>query len=131
MTRVRIAVSLLALVFAVTALAPCAFARAGELGRQGDVVSTLESLHSDARARTGHHALAHPCHDSVRASLKAPCPCGCGERAAGPALGALGVALLLAPLALPAPSRTRGRFLSRARFALAPPRVIEKVPRSA
>jgi hypothetical protein len=130
MTRVRIAVSLLALVFAVTALAPCAFARAGELGRQGGV-STLESLHSDAPARTGPHELAHPCHDSVRASLKAPCPCGCGERAPGPALGALGVALLLAPLALPAPSRTRGRFLSRARFALAPPRVIEKVPRSA
>jgi len=116
---------LFALVFALTASLPCA-------------PDTVQPAHSGADGGGHTHAAiasedTPPCHAAPKAaSLSAPCPCGCGARApANVSVGSLGVALLPADSPTPEPREFAVTRAPAARFASAPARAIDKVPRSA
>jgi hypothetical protein len=119
----RLMTLLLAFAFAVGALSPCAFDRAGR-------VAPGASPHEHA-----HHAKSadtQPCHGAPAAVIKAPCPCGCTEHARGAvSLGSLGVALLTSAETLPPSARAALGVRERATFVSAASRRIERVPRAA
>lgn len=120
----RLAPFLLALIFALTASMPCA----------PPAQAALASAGHDGPA---HAAVADedapPCHAAPKAaSLSAVCPCGCGERApANVSVGSLGVALLPSVSSPPEASELAATPAATPGFASAPPRAIEKIPRSA
>jgi hypothetical protein len=115
---------LLTLVFAVGASAPCVGNRASGV----DTASQRGELHAHSENPDEPTCHAH----AAPALLKAPCPCGCDERAPGATgLGSLGVALLQP--AEPVPSADGAGPLAHAEGACprAPGSAIEKVPRAA
>jgi hypothetical protein len=120
----RLAPLLLALGFALTASSPC-------------VPEGVDSARGTDAAAHAHGAVAREdaarCHEMPRtAALRAPCPCGCGERApANVSVGSLGAALLPETSAPPEPSPFAPATAPARRFASAPARAIDKVPRGA
>jgi hypothetical protein len=123
MIRARCATLLLAWVFALGALTPCAV-------KTGDARAASAQARPAARAHGGD--AEHPCHAAPAIVWKAICPCGCSDHPlASTSLGSLGVALLPRAEGLLAARRALLPSPPPPRFVRGAAREVEKVPRVA